>query len=244
MNMKLHIYNTKEEMSEALASWMCEVIENTLKDQEYFTLVLAGGSTPKLLFKTLASDKFKDRINWKRIHFFWGDERIVPYADDRNNARMAHDLLINHLDVPFTHVHIMRTDIEPNFGRDAYRKVLHDFFDNTSTSFDLVLLGMGEDGHTLSLFPGSPIIEEHQRWVNTVYNKEQQMYRITLMPLLINMAARIAFMVDGEKKAEVLQKVIQGDYRPSELPAQIIKPVNGELHWFVDNAAAQRLHSF
>ena len=242
--MKLHIYKNKEELSEALASWMCEVINVTLKEQEYFTLVLSGGSTPKLLYKKLVSDKFKDKINWSRIHVFWGDERAVPYADERNNARMAHELLLNKVAIPANHVHIMRTDIEPNFSTDAYRKMLHDFFDNTSTTFDLVLLGMGDDGHTLSLFPGSPIIEEHKHWVNSVYNQEQEMYRITLMPKIVNRAAKIAFMVDGEKKAKMLQQVLQGDYKPTEFPAQIIKPEKGELHWFVDEAAAQELHSF
>ena len=242
--MKLHIYKNKEEMSEALASWMCGVIESTLKDQEYFTLVISGGSTPQLLYKTLVSDKFKDKINWSRIHIFWGDERAVPYADERNNARMAHELLISKVDIPANNVHIMRTDIEPNFATDAYRKMLHDLFDNTSTTFDLVLLGMGDDGHTLSLFPGSPIITEHKHWVNSVYNQEQEMYRITLMPKIVNRSAKIAFMVDGEKKAKMLQQVLQGEFKPTEFPSQIIKAENGELHWFVDEAAAQELHSF
>lgn len=242
--MKLHIYKNKAELSESLASWMCEVIESTLKEQEYFTLVLSGGSTPQLLYKTLVSDKFKDKINWSRIHVFWGDERAVPYADDRNNAKMAHELLLNHVDIPANHVHIMRTDIEPNFSTDAYRKMLHDFFDNTSTTFDLVLLGMGDDGHTLSLFPGSTMIEEHKHWVNSVYNSDQAMYRITLMPEIINRAAKIAFMAEGEKKANMLQQVLQGSYEPSKYPAQIIKPADGELHWFVDEAAAKELHSF
>lgn len=242
--MKLHIYKNDTELSEALASWMCEVIESTLKEQEYFTLVLSGGSTPQLLYKTLVSDTFKDKINWSRIHIFWGDERVVPYADARNNAKMAHQLLLNKVDIPANHVHIMRTDIEPNFSTDAYRKKLHEFFDNTSTTFDLVLLGMGDDGHTLSLFPGSPIIEDHKHWVNSVYNSDQAMYRITLMPEIVNRAAKIAFMAEGEKKAKMLQQVIQGPYEPSKYPAQIIKPDGGELHWFVDEAAAQELHSF
>ena len=242
--MKLHIYKNKAELSEAMASWMCEVIENTLKEQENFTLVLSGGSTPQLLYETLASDAYKDKINWSRIHVFWGDERAVPYADERNNARMAHELLLDKVDIPANHVHIMRTDIEPNFATDAYRKMLHDFFDNTSTTFDLVLLGMGDDGHTLSLFPGSPIIEEHDHWVNTVYNTDQAMYRITLMPKIINRSAKIAFMAEGEKKAKMLQLVLQGSYEPTKYPAQIIKPIDGELHWFVDEAAAQELHSF
>lgn len=241
--MKLHIFKNKEVLSDELASWMCDIIEEGLKNQEFFTLVLSGGDTPKLLYKKLASEEYRDKINWKRIHIFWGDERVVPFNDDRNNAKMAFDLLIDHIDIPSTQVHIIRTDIEPNFAVDQYRKILHTFFDHTSQSFDLVLLGMGDDGHTLSLFPDSPIIEEHINWVNAVFSKKQEMYRISLMPLLVNKASRIAFMVDGEKKAKVLKQVLEGNYNPTKFPAQIIKPAEGELHWFLDEAAAKNLNT-
>jgi 6-phosphogluconolactonase len=196
-----------------------------------------------LLFKKLASKEFKDKIDWSHVHIFWGDERVVPFTDDRNNAKLAYELLLDHVAVPAAQVHIIRTDIEPNFSVDEYRKILHTYFDHTSRSFDLVLLGMGDDGHTLSLFPDSPIIEEHTHWVNAVFSKQQKMYRITLMPLLINRASRIAFMVDGAKKAHVLQQVLEGESMPSKLPAQIIKPLKGELHWFLDEAAAKELHT-
>ena len=156
---------------------------------------------------------------------------------------MAFDLLINHINIPHEQVHIIRTDIEPNFAVDQYRKVLHTFFDNRFQSFDLVLLGMGDDGHTLSLFPDSPIIEEHTNWVNAVFSAKQEMYRITLMPLLVNKSAQIAFMVEGGKKANVLKEVLEGDYNPTRFPAQIIKPGNGELHWFLDEAAAKDLNN-
>ncbi|MDQ2719329.1 MAG: 6-phosphogluconolactonase [Bacteroidota bacterium] len=241
--MKLHIFKNKETLSDELASWMSDVIAESLKNQEFFTLVLSGGETPKLLFKKLASEDFKDKINWKRIHIFWGDERVVPFTDDRNNAKMAFDLLIDHIDIPAEQVHIIRTDIEPNFAVDQYRKMLHTFFDHTTKSFDLVLLGMGDDGHTLSLFPDSPVIEEDMHWVNTVFSKKQEMYRITLMPSVVNSAAKIAFMVDGENKAKILQSVLEGEYMPTKLPAQIIKPQFGELHWFLDEAAAKDLQA-
>ena len=240
--MKLHIFDDKETMSEQLASWIERLVQDTLKKQDLFTLVLSGGGTPKLLFQKLASDKFKNKIDWKRIHIFWGDERVVPFEDDRNNAKMAYDILINHIDIPPEQVHIMRTDIEPELAAEKYEKVLHQYFDNTPNSFDLVLLGMGDDGHTLSLFPGSPIIEEHEHWVNSVYNEQQKMYRVTLMPVIVNKASNIAFMVDGAKKANVLQQVIEGPYTPRELPAQIIKPVKGQLSWFLDKAAAKELN--
>lgn len=239
--MKIHVFKTKEEMSEKLASWICNVIEDTLKEKEFFSLVLSGGETPKLLYKQLASPDFKERINWSRLQIFWGDERAVPFNDERNNAKLAFDILLNHVPVPADQIHIIRTDIEPNFSAELYSKVLHNFFDHSSTTFDLVLLGMGDDGHTLSLFPGSPIIEKHSNWVNSVYKEQQKMYRITLMPLIVNRASKIAFMIDGSKKAKVLQQVLEGEYIPSKLPAQIIKPTDGELHWFLDEDAAKDL---
>ncbi|MEO9022330.1 MAG: 6-phosphogluconolactonase [Ginsengibacter sp.] len=241
--MKLHIFDNREIMSDQLAEWICVFIEDTLKEREFFYLVLSGGETPKLLYQKLVSATYKDRINWKKIHLFWGDERVVPFDDERNNAKMAFDILINHIDIPAGQVHIMHTDIEPNFAVDKYRTLLHTFFDNTPQSFDLVLLGMGDDGHTLSLFPGSPIIKEHTHWVNSVYNEAQKMYRITLMPKIVNRASRVAFMVDGNKKATILQQVLEGEYNPVKLPSQIIQPKDGELHWFLDKDAAKELHT-
>ena len=240
--MELHIFDDKEIMSEQLASWIAHLVQDTLKNQDYFTLVLSGGGTPKLLFEKLASGEYKNKIDWKRVHIFWGDERAVPFDDDRNNAKMAYDILINHIDVPSGQVHIMRTDIEPKLAAEEYETILHQYFDKTSNSFDLVLLGMGDDGHTLSLFPGSPIIEEHEHWVNSVYNQQQKMYRITLMPVVVNKASNIVFMVDGAKKANILQRVIEGPYIPLKLPAQIVKPSNGELSWFLDKAVAKELN--
>ena len=239
--MKLHIFDNREIMSDNLAQWICDLIAETLKNQEFFSLVLSGGETPKLLYQKLASEKYSSQINWNRINIFWGDERVVPYQDERNNAKMAFDILLDHVDIPATQIHKMRTDIETNFAVEEYRKLLHTFFNSTAYSFDLVLLGMGDDGHTLSLFPGSHIIDENIHWVNSVYNEKQEMYRITLMPVIVNKAAHIAFMVDGSKKANVLQQVLEGKYMPEKLPSQLIKPVPGELHWFLDEDAAREL---
>lgn len=239
--MKLHIFDNKEIMSENLAQWICDLIAETLKNQEFFSLVLSGGGTPKLLYQKLASEKYSSQINWKRINIFWGDERVVPYSDERNNAKMAFDILLDHVEIPATQIHKMRTDIEANFAAKEYEKLLHTFFDSAAYSFDLVLLGMGDDGHTLSLFPGSHIIDENIHWVNSVYNEEQKMYRITLMPVIVNKAAHVAFMVDGPKKTNVLQQVLEGKYMPEKLPSQLIKPAQGELHWFLDEDAARDL---
>ena len=240
--MKFHIYKNKKELSNELALWICDLINSTLKNQEFVTLAISGGETPKNLFKQLASEDFKEKINWKKIQIFWGDERVVPFEDERNNAKMAYDILIDHIHIPATQVHVMRTDIEPVFAAKEYEKILHTHFDNTVKSFDLVLLGMGDDGHTLSIFPGSPLLEaDEQNWVNAVYNEDQQMYRITLTPVIVNRASHIAFMIAGSNKAEILKQVIEGKYMPSTLPAQLIKPENGELHWFLDKETANKL---
>jgi len=239
--MKFHILKNKEELADKLAQWIGKLVNTTLKEQEYFTLVLSGGETPKILFSKLASD-YKEKIDWKRMQIFWADERVVPFKDERNNANAAFDILIHKIGIPSPQVHIMRTDIEPVFAAKEYDKKLHEYFNHTEKSFDLVLLGMGDDGHTLSLFPNSAILDdENKNWVNAVYNEQQQMYRITLMPIIVNRASHIAFMVDGDKKAATLKQVIEGEYNPMHFPAQIINPLKGELHWFLDEAAAKNL---
>ncbi|MEO8763776.1 MAG: 6-phosphogluconolactonase [Ginsengibacter sp.] len=240
--MKLHVYKNKTELASELANWIAELIQSTLQNQEFFTLALSGGETPKALFKELASPGFKEKINWKRVEIFWGDERAVPPGDNRNNAKAAYDLFIDHIDIPAEQVHIIRTDIEPIFAAKAYEKILHTFFDNTKKSFDLVLLGIGDDGHTLSIFPGSALLEDTEKnWVNAVYQQDQQMYRITLTPAIVNCSSNIAFMVEGSGKAKILKEVIEGAYTPSILPAQLIRPENGELHWFLDTESAKEL---
>lgn len=240
--MRLNIYDSKEKLSEEMTSWMCDLINSTLQDQEFFTLALSGGETPQMLYKKLASEEYKEKINWKRVHIFWGDERVIPFDDDRNNAKMAFKNLISQITIPPAQVHKMRVDIEPLFAAKDYENVLQTYFGNTEKSFDLILLGVGDDGHTLSLFPGSLVVEEQQHWVNAVYNEKQKMYRITLMPSIVNKASHIAFMVTGENKSEILYRIIEGQYEPNVLPAQLIKPENGELRWFLDKVAAEKLN--
>ena len=151
--MRLNIYDSKEKLSEGLASWICDLIQSTLKNQEFFTIALSGGETPQMLYKKLASEEYKEKINWRRMHIFWGDERAVPSDDDRNNAKMAFKSLIGQVSIPPAQVHKMRVDIEPLFAAKDYENVLQTYFGNTEKSFDLILLGIGDDGHTLSLFP-------------------------------------------------------------------------------------------
>ncbi|MBS1601545.1 MAG: 6-phosphogluconolactonase, partial [Bacteroidetes bacterium] len=185
--------------------------------------------------------------DWSKMHIFWGDERAVPFEDDRNNAKMAYETLLNFVTIPASQIHVMRTDIGPDESAAEYEKILHQYFDAVPgasplpNSFDLVLLGMGDDGHTLSLFPGMPIVHEEQAWARAFWLPAQDMYRITLTKTIVNKAAHIAFLTTGPGKAHALKEVLKGAYNPDLYPSQEIKPVSGDLHWFVDAAAASDL---
>ena len=150
---------------------------------------------------------------------------------------MAREALLDNVPIPKQQVHFINTDKDPAVAAHEYENLLRKYFDEVGPAFDLALLGMGDDGHTLSLFPGSPIIHEKKRWVTSLFLPSQQMYRITLTPVLVNRSAVIAFLVTGPSKARALEQVVKGDYQPEKYPAQLIKPVNGELHWFVDESA-------
>jgi len=239
--MELQVYSDAQQLSQAAAKWIAGLIAETLKVRDRFTIALSGGSTPKLLHKILAATPYKDQIDWSKMHIFWGDERAVPFEDDRNNAKMAYDTLLNFVPVPPSQIHVMRTDIEPEESAIEYEKILHQYFDKTSNTFDLVLLGMGDDGHTLSLFPGTAIVHEEKAWAKAFFLPAQDMYRITLTKTIVNKAAYIAFLTTGTGKAHALKEVLKGAYNPDLYPSQEIKPVNGELHWFVDEAAAANL---
>ena len=235
----MHIYKNNDELSVAVAEWMVEYIVETLKKQDRFTLVLSGGGTPQKLNGLLAASPYKEKIDWSRVHIFWGDERFVPYTDERNNAKMAFDELLSHVPVPKEQIHIMQTDIDPVDAAADYQQLLHNYFDKQLYTFDLVLLGLGNNSHTLSLFPGyDDIVFDRENWVRSFYLKEQDMYRITLTSAIVNTAGRVVFLVAGKDKAEALKEVTAGKYDPANHPAQMIKPLNGELYWFTDKAAS------
>ena len=238
--MDLHVYKDGEALSVAAAKWIADRITDTLKTKDRFTIALSGGSTPKRLHELLAQAPYKETLAWSKLHVFWGDERAVPFDDSRNNAKMAYDTLLDFVPVPASQIHVMRTDITPEQSAIEYEKILHEYFDKTPYSFDLVLLGMGDDGHTLSLFPGMPIVHEEKAWAKSFWLQAQDMYRITLTKTIVNKSACVAFLTAGTAKAHALKEVLRGEYNPDLYPSQEIKPT-GELHWFVDEAAAAGL---
>ena len=239
--MELHISKDAGQLSESLAEWIKNYILDVLSKQDRFTFVLSGGSTPKVLYQLLANEPYRDAIAWEKMHFFWGDERFVPFEDDRNNARMAFETLLNKVGVVPSQIHIMKTDIEPAESVANYESTLHQYFRESPVTFDLVLLGMGDDGHTLSLFPGTDVISKEDAWVDAFYLPSQDMFRITLTAPVVNISSAVVFAAAGSGKADVLKEVLEGEPNVNTYPSQIIKPLNGNLHWFVDEAAASKL---
>jgi 6-phosphogluconolactonase len=239
--LNLHIYKTPHELSLALAEWITDSVEKTLQSSDRFTWALTGGNSPKELYELLSSTPFKDRIDWKKLHIFWGDERAVPFNDDRNNAKMTFEHLLNKVPVVKEQVHKMNTALEPVAAAADYERILKTYFSSNGSTFDLVLNGMGDDGHTLSLFPHTEVIHEKTLWVKAYWLEAQNMYRITLTAPIVNRAKKIAFLTFGEGKAKALTAVLQGSRDVDTFPSQIIQPTNGELHWFTDMTAAKYL---
>src|SRR3569832_130903 len=211
---------------------------NTARDR--FLLVLSGGSTPKALFELLATPPYAGRIDWTRTHVFWGDERCVPPDDRSSNYRMAREALLDKVPISPEAIHRMRGEDPPQQAAAAYEADLRALFGGGAPRFDVVLLGMGDNGHTASLFPHLTAVRETSRWVVAEYVGEVKMWRITMTPPLLNAAARVLFLVVGADKAAMLKRVLQGPRDIDALPAQVIAPA-GALTWLVDQSAASTL---
>ena len=236
--MNLKVSKNIETLSRDFADWLVACIKEVLSKQDRFTIALAGGNTPRRLYQMLASEEYRDKVDWKRIHFFWGDERHVPFDDPRNNAQMAFINLLNRVPFVKEQAHIINTNLEPMESAEEYEKILRNFFPAADRTFDLLLLGLGDNAHTLSLFPGYDVVMEKRHWVRSYYLAEQSMYRITLTAPVANKAAAIIFLVSGKDKAAAVKKVFEGEYNPGKFPAQVIKPVKGDVYWWLDEEAA------
>lgn len=240
--MELHISKNIDELSQDFAKWLVLYAAETLQKQDRFTIALSGGSTPKKLHKLLASDPYRNQVDWSKWHFFMGDERFVPESDERSNAKMCYETLLNHVPVNQDQIHFYRTEgIAADKSALQYEAMLKSFFEDQPTGLDLIILGMGDDGHTLSLFPHQPIIHETKKWVDSFWLEAQNMFRITMTHPVANHAASVAFLAAGPGKQAVLKEVLQGSFQPDQFPSQIIQPKSGQLHWFVDQEAAALL---
>jgi 6-phosphogluconolactonase len=236
----VQVFQAPEELSIAACAFIVELANKAVADHDRFVLSLSGGHTPERLYSLLATQAFRDKIPWKDTFVFWGDERCVPLNDKDNNARMAMSLLLDNVPIPPQNINRIAVNLLPDKAAEEYEHLLKDFFGNDDPNFDLVLLGLGENGHTASLFPGSDVINEKSHWVKAVYLEEQKMFRITMTAPLINLAHNILFVVEGRSKAEILNKILTVN-NTYKYPAQLIAPLNGSVYWFVDSKAASLL---
>ena len=225
--------------------------EQAIAERGRFVVALSGGSTPRHTFELLAREPRASRVNWSRVFFVWGDERCVPPTDPESNFRMAREALLDHVPVPPGNVHRMHGEEDPESAATSYEATLRTLFrtSNGPPSFepgrniDLALLGLGDNGHTASIFPGSAIVNERARWVLSEYVPAVSMWRITMTAPLLNAATEILFLVSGAAKASVLGRVLEGPRDPHELPAQLIAPTHGRIQWMVDRAATAQLEN-
>jgi 6-phosphogluconolactonase len=234
----IQICNDAESLGDAAARLFVRQARRAVLAQGRFIVALSGGHTPEETYQLLTRPPFREQVPWAKAHVFWGDERCVPLDDPRSNARMARQMLLDHVPVPADQIHPIHCAHDPQEGAEDYLTLLQEFFSDGPPRFDFVLLGLGENGHTASIFPGTPAVDERERWAVAVYVDEQAMWRVTLTPPIINQAATVAFLVTGAAKAQIVQRVLDGPFEPHILPAQLIRPVSGNLFWILDKEAS------
>jgi len=239
-NTQMQIFSTPQHLGNAAAEYVARLSAQAVEARGRFTVALSGGSLIKLLCPPLVADPLLAQINWPAWHVFWADERCVPLDHPDSNYRLAREHLFDYVDIPPAHIHPIDDSLAPAQAADAYQTALQQLFQpeaNQPPRFDLILLGMGDDGHTASLFPGHPLLTESERWVAPIFDSPKPPpERITLTLPVINNARHVAFVTAGSSKAPVLAHVMGPATGSSKLPVQMVQPAN--LQWFLDNAAA------
>ncbi len=240
----LHVFANNQVFVQGSADFVAEAAANAIADRGRFVMALSCGGTPRPIYARLAGAGYRERIDWSRVHIFFGDERCVPPDDERSNCRMAREALLDHVALPAENIHRIRGEEDPAREALRYEQDLARLYRTTAfPAFDLILLGMGDNGHTASLFPGTAALRETRRWVVPQYVEVMQTWRVTFTAPLINAARQVAFLVEGAGKAQMLWNVLKGPYQPDVWPSQLIQPVTGDLHWLVDAAAAGKIQA-
>ncbi len=244
MSNRVSVYLNPITVARQAADYVVEIANRAIATRGRFTLCLSGGRTPRMLYELLGSAEYADAFEWQHTHIFWGDERMVPYDSRENNAHMALEAMLNFVPIPLPQIHRVNTYLPPEEAASAYDALLRDFFEKraqlTSPRFDLLLLGIGDDGHTASLFPETEALNISDRWVAANFIPKLDTWRVTLTFPAINSAANILFVVTGEEKASVLNEILNGEDR-TQYPTQRVEPRNGTIHWVIDQAAGKDL---
>ncbi len=239
---ELRVYGDAGQLARAAAELFVNTAADTIEARGSFRVALSGGTTPRRLYKLLATSAFSSRVDWKHVDIFWGDERYVPANDPESNYHMTAEALLCHVRIPAANVHRVPTEISPpSAAAAAYEEQIRQSFADPSTlQFDLIYLGLGTNGHTASLFPHSPALREQSRLVVADLVAEVNGWRITMSAPLLNRGRIVVFLVQGQEKSQVLRDVLLGPSDPERLPAQLIAP-EGKLLWMVDEVAASQL---
>jgi 6-phosphogluconolactonase len=240
----VRIFGTAEEVAAAAAERFAGLAREAVAARGAFSVALAGGNTPRRVYELLAEEELSGRVPWPDVHVFFGDERAVAPDADESNFRMAREALLSRVPVLGEHVHRIEGLGDAAANASRYEDELRGFFGDADwPRFDLVMLGMGDDGHTASLFPETTVLHERAAWAAPVWVEKLRAWRITLTAPAINAARHVLFLVSGAGKAARLREVLRGGRDPQRLPARLIGPADGNLEWFVDRAAAAELDS-
>jgi len=251
----IEIFPDPQALAQRAAEQFAGLAEYAIRKRRRFVVALSGGSTPKQMNALLAAPltPLAAKINWSKVHIFWSDERCVSPENPESNFHMTRETLLAHVPIPAGNIYRVQGEQAPEEAARRYEDTLRAFFAGQpgdtipvgkAMRFDLILLGLGEDGHTASLFPGDPGMRENRRWVVSVKHSTPPpplVDRVTFTPHLINAAANVTFLVAGAAKAERLHQVLRDAYDPDRLPAQAIRPKDGKLFWFLDEAAAGKI---
>lgn len=239
--MKINVFKSAEESLASLAAFFADTAKQAIDARGRFTVALSGGNSPKILHKMLVAN-YRDKVEWEKVYFFLGDERDVPLDDERSNFLMCKQTLLDPLGIEPSHAFPVQTSLGAEEAAKDYTSKLIEFFDGESATFDLIILGLGDNSHTASLFPHTSVLHDESASVQGLYIDEVKMNRITFTAPLINLAHHIAFMVYGEGKAEAVKHIIEDDRDIENYPAQLIQEKSGgDLQWFLDEGAASRL---
>lgn len=235
----VQILSDLEAISHEAASLFVSASRDSIATRKKFAVAISGGSTPRRLYTLLSSSPYCDQVDWHNVHFFWADERCVPKEDEESNFKVAFDRLLSKVPVLDGNIHRINGEEEPEKAARDYEADIREFFGVSGFPvFDLVLLGMGEDGHTASLFPDSKSLEETARLAVPVYLEKDNRSRITLTLPVLNNATQILFLVAGSSKAAVLSEILSDGEKKKEFPAGRIRPVQGKVTWLIDREAA------
>jgi 6-phosphogluconolactonase len=238
---RVELFASDEAASRAGAESFVACAERAITLHGRFAVALSGGDTPRAMYRMLAGPDLCERVDWSRVHLFWGDDRAVPPDHPRSNFGMAKEALIRSVPIPADNIHRIRGELDARAAADAYARELRDHFGDGPPIFDLVHLGVGEDGHTASLFPGDPALDECERTVIATVDRTRNEPRVTLTVPLLLAARRIEVLVLEAEKAEVVRAILACEQRPAELPAAVLADARGEVVWLLSRAAASRL---